>query len=500
MAESDRRRSPEAASSVLECIGDTPLVEISGASEECDTEHLAGRTEAQQAFTVGQVVDLLIDPLYHVLEAREAPGGICSSYYIRPHSDERLQQPPADGEAYRFEIGGGHWIFGGDPTILHFIEQMTPVRRYQRQSAVYFPSDDRYIPYPLQNHLRYLGDRVASNALKELAQPGNGVRTMAEWLESSFGCTLCEIFFHPFHELYTAGLYKTIAPQDPYKSPVNLNKALDGALGDADAVGYNVTFVYPEDGLNSLAQRMAAGADIRYGHRVTGVDVANKQLRLAGGRRLPYRQLLSTLPLNKMMEMTGLEVEAKPDPYTSVLVLNIGASRGQRCPTDHWLYIPESEAGFHRVGFYSHVDSSFLPVSRRPADERSNGQSAQGTGVSIYVERAFVGGEQPTEAEVERYCDAVVAELQSWGFIEEAEVVDPTWIDVAYTWSWPGSNWKQQAINRLEEEGIYQVGRYARWVFQGIADSIQDGFYAGSSFNRRFWEEPTGELTAEAER
>jgi hypothetical protein len=26
------------------------------------------------------------------------------------------------------------------------------------------------------------------------------------------------------------------------------------------------------------------------------------------------------------------------------------------------------------------------------------------------------------------------------------------------------------------------VGRYARWVFQGIADSIKDGFYAGACF------------------
>ncbi len=50
-----------------------------------------------------------------VYEAASAPGGICSSYYVRPGSTQRLSQAPADGEAYRFEIGGGHWIFGGDP-------------------------------------------------------------------------------------------------------------------------------------------------------------------------------------------------------------------------------------------------------------------------------------------------------------------------------------------------------------------------------------------------
>jgi hypothetical protein len=34
----------------------------------------------------------------------------------------------------------------------------------------------------------------------------------------------------------------------------------------------------------------------------------------------------------------------------------------------------------------------------------------------------------------------------------------------------------------LEDKGIYQIGRYGRWRFQGIADSIRDGFVAGSSF------------------
>lgn len=43
------------------------------------------------------------------------------------------------------------------------------------------------------------------------------------------------------------------------------------------------------------------------------------------------------------------------------------------------------------------------------------------------------------------------------------------------------SEWKQKALRHFEEQGIYQVGRYGRWVFQGIADSIRDGFLVGAS-------------------
>ena len=405
-----------------------------------------------------------------VLEAADGPGGICSSYYMGENDDApRPAGAPVD-DAYRFEIGGGHWIFGGDPAVLHFLESQVNMRRYARRSSVYFPDTDQYVPYPIQNNLRFLGAETASRALEEMARPLGHVSTMEEWLSASFGPTLTERFFGPFHDLYTAGLHRRIAPQDPYKSPVDLGMALRGAFSDAPAVGYNTTFLYPENGLDELARRMAGGCRVEYGCAVSGFDVARREVLLADGSRRPFRQVLSTLPLNRALEMAGLSVAAAADPHTAVLVLNIGARRGAACPDDHWLYIPQSRSGFHRVGFYSNVDDGFLPA----------GDSNR---VSIYVERAYAGNPAaPDAAELDRYGREVVAELSDWGFIDGAEVVHPTWIDVAYTWSWPGSTWQREALAALAEAGIHQVGRYGRWIFQGIADSIRDGFIAGSSF------------------
>jgi protoporphyrinogen oxidase len=408
-----------------------------------------------------------------VFEAQNVPGGICSSYYLPKECEEPLFNPPDDQEAYRFEIGGGHWIFGGDPTVLHFINSLVSVKSYKRRSAVYFSKQELYVPYPIQNHLAYLGKDIAEQSLKEIVNSPEGVpKTMADWLEKSFGKTLTELFFAPFHELYTAGLWTEIAPQDAYKSPVNPAVVRQGAFDKAPpAVGYNVTYVYPEEGLNTLAQRMALKCDINYDKRVSRISIDKKEVSFSNGSGANYENLVSTLPLNKVMEMAGLEVDEEPAFYTSVLVLNIGATRGSKCPDDHWLYIPDSDSRFHRVGFYSNVDVSFLPRSSRKNNDR----------VSIYVERAYKNGQKPSNKEIETYSESVVKELKSWGFIQEAETVHPTWIDVAYTWSMPGSNWKELAISELEKHGVYQVGRYGRWVFQGIAESIEDGFSAGTA-------------------
>jgi protoporphyrinogen oxidase len=407
-----------------------------------------------------------------VLEAAAHPGGICCSYYLAPGRNEPLAEPPTDDEAYRFEIGGGHWLFGGEPSVLRFIAGLGPVRRYERRSSVYFPESLRYVPYPIQNHLCFFDHPTIVAGLGEMARPQGHASTMADWLVGTFGATLNQIFFAPFHDLYTAGLYTEIAPQDAYKSPVDLSLALRGAFASTAAVGYNATFVYPQGGLDLLARRMAERCRVAFDQRVVRIDVEDRVITLADGTTREYQALLSTLPLNRVMEMTGMATVATPDPFTSVLVVNLGGTKGPACPEDHWLYLPRSEAGFHRVGFYSNVDASFLPASARGAGDR----------VSLYVERSFCGGERPSAAATEQYCTQVVEELRGWGFIERAEAVHPTWIDVAYTWSWPGSRWPAEALRLLEDKGIFQIGRYGRWRFQGIADSIRDGFVAGSSF------------------
>ena len=349
---------------------------------------------------------------------------------------------------------------------MSFINKFTPLKDYIRHSSVYFDKENIFVPYPIQNSLRFLDKETIKKILEEISSPASDdSSTMEGWLLKNFGSTLCKLFFYPFHELYTANLYKKIAPQDIHKSPVDIKLVKQGAMADTPSAGYNATFVYPKEGLDTLIRCMAKECDIHYEKRATKINAKEKKVHFADGSVVSYDRLVSTLPLNKMIEMTGLRVDQAADPYTSVLVLNIGAERGNNCPDEHWLYNPRSKSGFHRVGFYSNVDTSFLPK----ASQEANGH------VSIYVERAYLPGQKPSEEEIKTYIGSVVNELQELNFIKNAEVVDPVWVEAAYTWSWPDSKWKEKAIALLKEHNIYQIGRYGRWKFQGIAESIREG-------------------------
>ena len=195
-----------------------------------------------------------------VFEAASGPGGLCSSYYLRPDGSERLERPPADGEAYRFELGGGHSIFGGDPDVLARLDTLAPSERYERRATIDLGGDTPLVAYPIQAHLDALAPDLARRAADELRGSSDlraSARTMQEWLVASFGPSLCEAFFFPFHERYTAGLYESIAPQDVDKSPTPAGAAQDAPIG------YNPTFAYPRQGLDALVHTMADTCDVR---------------------------------------------------------------------------------------------------------------------------------------------------------------------------------------------------------------------------------------------
>ena len=346
-----------------------------------------------------------------IYEETSKPGGICMSYYE---------------EGYRFEKGGGHWIFGqGDANMLEAIEFMTKfanLKGYIRRAGVYL---NKIYDYPIQN---YFGEG-----------PVNMTEgTMKKWLYDKFGNEQCKLFFFPFNAKYTAGLYKYVAPQDEQKNPV-MNK------------GYNHEFLYPEKGLDHMIGNMINGLEIHYNKQAIAIDYKQKEVAFADGTSVKYDRLISTIPLNRMMKLLSMP-ENEELPYNSTLVMNIGATKGKNCPTEHWLYTPHSKSGFHRVGFYSNVDKSFAPKNR----------------VAIYLEWAFLK-EEPTEMH------QAIEELKSWGFIKKVDYFDKHRIDIAYTWNFSDSEVRESFMEFIKAAGITQIGRYGAWKFQGIAESIKDG-------------------------
>ena len=137
----------------------------------------------------------------------------------------------------------------------------------------------------------------------------------------------------------------------------DLAEMIEGAVQPSKKpVGPNARFGYPLRGgfqalmdgfLPYVSDRLELEADI------TSIDLDRKRLTLADGRSYQYKQLVSTMPLPRLVEMIG---DAAPAPvreaarglrHISVRCVNLGVARTD-VTEKHWIYYP-GDTVFHRI-------------------------------------------------------------------------------------------------------------------------------------------------------
>lgn len=348
-----------------------------------------------------------------IYEATDKAGGICNSY---------------TKEGFQFFNGGPHLLFGKGVG-LEYIKSLVPVNEYEKIAGVYY---NTMLPYPFQ-----------TMANKEFEGVGEKNKSLRSWLGQKFGREQCNLFFFPFNEKYTAGLYDQVIQDEDYKTP------------PSGSTGWVSTFCDPVNGLDDLVEKMANQCDIKYNRRAVKILSDSKMVEFSDGVLESYERLISTIPLGQLLSLCG-----KTDiqlPYTSVLVLNIGAEPGINLPREHWVYVPFCNTGFHRISFYSNIDKSKAPQGK----------------VNLSVEIAFCGYEYE-DLDIDYIIYHVIQELQSWNFIGKTIVVDPSWVRTAYTWLYRKED-RDNAFDWLKERDILSIGRYGKWKFQGVTQSIEDG-------------------------
>ena len=133
-----------------------------------------------------------------------------------------------------------------------------------------------------------------------------------------------------------------------------------------------------------------------------------------------------------------------------VLVFNIGFDKKTEIHDVHWLYVPDKNISFYRVGFYDNIASS---------DKGS-----------LYVEVAFAEG-QTINPEVE--FDSVIKGLRKIGIITNQEVVaydyvimDPAYVHIV------NQQYIDELREKLKENNIFTVGRYGGWTYNSMEDCI----------------------------
>jgi protoporphyrinogen oxidase len=331
------------------------------------------------------------------------------------------------------------------------------VRTVARRSFIHFA--DRWVDFPFQKNIHQLPQQDFIECLYDLyfaqrAGEGEAPRHFEEMLFARYGRALAEKFLIPYNEkLYATPLSRLdVQAMGRFFPHVSLEEVVRN-MRTPDNASYNATFTYPESGASAYVRALASEVRpeaVRLGEAVTRLELKARIAETEQGR-YRYRRLVSSMPFPHLLRLCGRGDEAAPLSWNQVLVFNLGFdSKGPR--DVHWVYYPQRELPFYRVGFYDNIFDA----------ER----------MSLYVELGF---DREARPDPEVYLPRVLEGLRQVGLVREHRLV--AWHSVLMNPAYVHINAASTALHErssaeLGALGVFSLGRYGRWTYCSIEDNL----------------------------
>ena len=306
-----------------------------------------------------------------ILEQSDYPGGLAASF--------------TDDKGFTWDIGGhvqfSHYRYfddlmlkalGADGWLTH-----------QRESWAWM--EGRFVPYPVQNNIRYLpkekmwecldGIITANLQASQTARPAN----FKEWILSRFGPGLSRIFMLPYN--FKVWAYRPEEMSHHWVGErvaiTDVRRAAKNVIFEQDDLswGPNNTFQFPIRGGTGAIWKRVAGfvgtSHIRLRSPIESIDVERQIVRCAHGAEYGYDTLISTIPVDVCTRMmTPVQPELRDAAarlkYSSSNIVGIGL-RGQppaALRTKCWMYFPEADCPFYRTTVFSNYSPNNVPDIR----------------------------------------------------------------------------------------------------------------------------------------
>lgn len=394
------------------------------------------------------------DDDYLVLEGDSEIGGYCKTI---------------EKEGFVWDYSG-HFFHFKHPEIEAWLRDRMKgqeIRKVEKKSfidfqrhVIDFPFQKNIHQLPRQDFIDCLHDLYLARAPKELL--GGRAPLPAETTDDSFkgmlyarfGRSIAEKFLIPYNEKLYATDLATLDKDAmgrffPHADLTDIIRNMKVA----NNASYNATFTYPQGGaiqyVKALASAVRPGA-IALNESVLELDIERKIARTTK-REIGFERFVSSAPFNRLLAMAHVPHDEAVFSWNKVLVFNLGFDKKGKKDV-HWMYYPDREISFYRVGFYDNIFDA----------ER----------LSLYVELGFAKG---AVIDVAAMREQVLADLKRAGVItdhrlvaEHSVVMDPAYVHITQR----SLSEHARITADLRARGVYSIGRYGGWTYCSIEDNI----------------------------
>lgn len=334
-----------------------------------------------------------------------------------------------------------------------------------------------WVDFPFQDNIHQLSPEDRRAVLQSLLENRAGShsappRDLEEHALRELGAGITELFFRPYNEKIwqtpLSGMgYAWLASKIRLPGPAGLAESILGIKpsrrGD---VAPHAEFIYPRSGgiekiIGSLLRELAPVSPF-CGVEVTGIDTRRKLVLTSRGP-VRYGRLISTLPLDKAVELAGLERLRPVLPRlraTRVLCLHYALS-GVNLPPYHWIYVPDAGLPFYRLTRADLINPRAFPG-----------------GKALLVECALPCGSAAAPAGLERRVTAALVRL---GVIKRRDIKGTWAYDHAPAYPVPHTRHAEDVgscLRGLAAAGVTSAGRFGEWSVYNMDHSIEAGIAA----------------------
>ena len=328
-----------------------------------------------------------------ILEARDKVGGLASS-----------ERSP---NGFTYDIGG-HVLFSHYRYFDELFDKLLGNEYQELVREAWVWMCDRFLPYPFQNNIRHLPREIVLECLLGLIEAQrepidlSHIANFEELIYKQFGSGIAKHFMMPYNFKVWAYPPSTMNREwiGERVSTPPIQRVLGNVILDRDdaAWGPNNTFKYPlHGGTGGLFERIRpfVNDQLRLTSKVAAVDEAAKDVILEDGERIPYDILMSTMPLDLLVQNMRGDVPDHVREQAGRLVHSgsyiVGVGVQQPSPsTKCWMYFPEDNCPFYRVTYLSNYSPEVVPdasrqysllaeISRSPSKPVNRGTVVQDT-------------------------------------------------------------------------------------------------------------------------
>ena len=419
-----------------------------------------------------------------LLEQTRHPGGLASSN--------------RDDNNFLWD-NGGHVVFSHYEYFNTVLNNAIHNWNYRnRSSFVFMRGGDglrRFIPYPLQNNIHLMDNEFQKASLEGLemverlgmpTEPKT-VLNFNQWLLNTFGKGLCDIFMIKYNtkvwtvdpaEMNSVWVDERVAVPDIATIKDKIHKQKTKQLKNDEPWGFDHYFQFPQYGgtgglWRQVADKIPQGW-FHYGHRVTELNLDNKQLRVELNNEhyyvLSYDVLITAVPLDALVNMItddnrvvhNMKQLSQQLLYSRTHIVGVGL-RGQPpayLQDKSWIYFPDSDAPFYRATVFSLYASDNVPGGRSDIYW------------SLMCEIAEPKQSSNNDAEYwsrDSLLEHSITALIDYGYIKRSDIASQYYHRLGH--GYPIPSIKRDDILAsiqpwLESNSVYSRGRFGGWKYE----------------------------------